>query len=108
MVSTRPTRQGGDECSRGSSRCRRWNDDEGEDEDILTHADLHREDRCLHESGKSRERRAEAEYQRVEEFYVDAEGAYHCIGGTGADQHAEPRAHDEDIEEEGHRERRPR
>ncbi len=42
------------------------------------------------------------------ELDIDAERADHfAIGSAGADQHAEPRAHDQDVEEERHRERYP-
>ena len=83
-------------------------DDEGGDQNIFAHADLHGEDRRLHQAGEARERRAEPEHQRVEELYVDPERADHfAVGCAGADQHAEPRAHDEDIKQHRDRERHP-
>ncbi len=84
-------------------------DDEGEDQDVLAHADLHGEDRRLHQPGKAGERRAEAEHQRVEQLDVDAERADHfAVRGAGADQHADARAHHHDIEQRPRPRARPR
>ena len=58
---------------------------------------------------KPGERGAEPEHQRVEQLDVDAERAHHlAVGGAGADQHAEPRAHDQDIEQRRDRQRHTR
>ena len=47
-------------------------------------------------AGKAGQRRAKPEHQRVEQLDVDAERADHfAVGGAGADQHAEPGAHDQ-------------
>ena len=60
-------------------------------------------------AGETGERRAESEHQRIEKLDVDAERADHlAIGRAGADQHAEPRAHHQHIEQAGDRERRRR
>ena len=93
---------------RAADRTDATNDDhhESEDEDILAHADLDREDWRLHDAGKACKRRAKPEDQRVEELDVDAERADHlAIGSAGADQHAEPGAHDQAVEQARHRER---
>ena len=51
-------------------------------------------DRRLHHAGEARKRGAEPEYQRVEQLDVYAERPDHlAIGGAGADQHADARAH---------------
>ncbi len=79
---------------------------EGENEDVLAHADLHRQDRRLHQSGEPGERGAQPEYQRIEQLDVDAECADHfAVGGAGADQHADTRAHHQDVEKQRHQQR---
>ncbi len=82
-------------------------DDEGEDQDVLTHADLDEGQRRLHHSGKTGEGGTEPEYEGVEELNIDAERADHlAVGGTGADQHADARAHHQRIQQERNRQRR--
>ena len=72
--------------------------DEGEDQNVLAHADLHGKDRRLHHAGEAGKRSAEAKHQRIKELDVDAERAGHfAIGGAGTDQHAEPGAHHQRI-----------
>ena len=107
MVSIRPTMIGGDEGAADRADAADDDDDEGQDQDVLAHADLHGEDRRLHHAGEAGERGAEAEHQRVEQLDVDAERADHlAIGGAGADQHADARAHHQDVEQQRDRERR--
>ena len=94
MVSMHADQDRGDEGAADRADAADDDDHEGEDQDVLAHADLHGQDRRLHQAGEPGERRAEPEHQRIEQLDVDAERAGHlAVGGAGADQHAEPRAH---------------
>ena len=81
-------------------------DHEGEDEDVLAHADLGGENGGLHQAGETGERRPDAEHERIEQLDVDPQrGGHLAVGGAGADQHADARAHDHQIEREGDEQR---
>src|SRR5258705_24534 len=56
-------------------------DEEGEDRDVLAHADRGREDGGLHQAGEARQRRADAEHDGVEQLDVDAECCRHLAVG---------------------------
>ena len=81
-------------------------ENEGQDEDILAHSDLHREDGGLHQPGKAGKRGTETEYKGIKQLDVDAERAGHfAVRCTGTDQHAKSSAHHKDVEQRGHRQR---
>jgi hypothetical protein len=97
---------GGDEGAADRADATDDNDDKSEDQDVLAHADLHHEDRRLHQAGEAGERGAEPEHQRVEQLDIDAERADHfAVRCTSADQHAEPGAHDREIQQRSDRQR---
>ena len=52
MVSIRPTMIGGDEGAADRADAADDDDDEGQDQDVLAHADLDGEDRRLHQPAK--------------------------------------------------------
>jgi hypothetical protein len=96
---------GGDERAANRADAADDGNDEGENEDVLTHADLHGQNRRLHQAGQAGERGAEPEHQREQQLDVDAERANHlAVRGAGTDQHADPRAHHQHVEEDGDRE----
>ena len=76
-------------------------DDEGEDEDFLAHADLRLVDRRHQHAGKPGEHRANAEHGCEQQPDIDAERADHlAVRGAGADQHAESGPRDQPVQAE--------
>ena len=75
-------------------------DDEGEDQDVLAHADLHREQRPEQRAGDRAERRADREHEREQRADVDAHGFRHlAVRRAGAHQHADARSRHQQTEE---------
>ena len=106
MVSMMPTKQRRDEGAADRADAADDHDHESRNENVLAHADLYGQDRRLHQAGETRQRRTEPEHQRVKELDVDPERADHfAVRRAGADQHAEPRAHHQHVEQQRHGER---
>ena len=81
-------------------------DDKGKDQDVFAHADLRGQNGRLHQAGKTGKRGADPEHERVEQLDVDSERADHfAVRGAGPDQHADARAHHDQVEPGRHRQR---
>ena len=107
IVSVTPTSSGADEGALDRADAADDDDDEGEDEHRLAHADLHRLQGADHGAGEAGQRGAQRKHHRVEAADVDAQRADHlAVGFAGADAHAEPRPGDQHVE--GERPRRGR
>ena len=79
-------------------------DDEGDDDDVVAHADAGLGDRRDQHAGESGHGRAEREHEQEQAIDVDAERLDHgAVGRAGANQHAEPRAVDQEIQNRRHR-----
>ena len=75
--------------------------DQHDDQDMVAHARLYRENGRGHQPRKAGKRSADPEQQRIEQAYVDAKHRHHArIAGAGANEHSDPRVMDDDIEPE--------
>ena len=80
-------------------------DHQGQDQDRVAHAGLHRQDRPRHQAGEAGQPGAEREDQAVQRLDVDAERRHHRrVGGAGADQHADAGPVDQPVEADRDRE----
>ena len=88
--------QGADEGTADRADSAHDDDDEGEDQDVLAHAEPHGVDRAGHGAGQGGQGHAEGEDEREEAADIDAQGREHlAIAGAGADAHAGPGAGDQ-------------
>jgi hypothetical protein len=77
---------------------------EGDDDDLVAHADAGLGDRRHHQARQARQDGAERKDQRVQAPDIDSQGAHHgAVRGPGPDQHAQTRVRDHDIQPGRHR-----
>src|SRR5262249_48935321 len=89
-VSTRPMRSAAEQGAAVGADAADDDDDERENEDVIAHPRLDRQDGGDHDAGKAREHGAEAEHGHEQAPDIDAERGYHRrVGRAGAHQHAD-------------------